>query len=228
MGVVKMFDVRKRWHCIMKRHFLAGRRLFASVHKYSQTINGSRFQIDYLYGLLGGQVSSTSPFLVQWGPPQAAMKNQYCCQNHQYCPQNYWHACFYTFYRALPELLTCVFYSVSTSVIIFLPNNAPRISDMRILQRFSCVSAASVIFLFSQNSRQKGRQKGCWDKLREAEFQVGALPCRRFLEIEERVFAYFGNWNCLTFSSLYFGQPVVRTSFISLYSQVWGVRELYL
>ncbi len=75
LGLTKKFHVQKRWHSIMRRYFLAGRRAFSDVDKYSQTVDGSRFQIDTMCGLLGG-LQHDGALKVQWCSPQAFIL---CC-----------------------------------------------------------------------------------------------------------------------------------------------------
>ena len=54
----------------MRRYFLAGRRAFHGVNKFSQVVDASLFAIDSACGALRGIGQEDSRMTVAWAPPQ--------------------------------------------------------------------------------------------------------------------------------------------------------------
>ena len=118
-------SANKRWNSIMRRYFLAGRRFFKTMNKFSQTADGSRFQVDVFCGLLGAQQTSASIF--------ACNGRLRRCQP---CPPNLHRAFCFLDICFIDSLFCCVFWSVNNNC---RPDNKTHRAFCFIDSLFSCV-----------------------------------------------------------------------------------------
>lgn len=68
---MRKFDLNRRWTSILTRYWFAGRQQYSDTKKLAIVYDGSRFQFDSMFGMVGAARSSHEDFVTMVLPPQA-------------------------------------------------------------------------------------------------------------------------------------------------------------